>query len=252
MLHGYTQSAPSFSIKTKVLEKHLSKYFPPTTLHYANGPIRLGWEDLPQSAPPINSDFIEPYRPPPPPEELPLAYAWWKKKGDNYVGVDETFKSLSEVLDKEGPFDGVVGFSQGAALAVALASALETSRRAKVPASWNFTTQHPPMKFAVSFSGFRAPPGVSGGEMDFLYEPRVQTPTLHYIGNADEIVTPERSQMCVNACQGARVHTFPGSHYVPSSKVYLDWMAAFIRDILAGVKIDGEEEAWEDDDDYPF
>jgi surfactin synthase thioesterase subunit len=185
-------------------------------------------------------------------DELPLAYAWWRKKGDDYVGVDQTFKSLSEVLDKEGPFDGVIGFSQGAALAVALASALETARRPKVPASWNFTTQHPPMKFAVAFSGFRAAKGINKGEMDFLYEPKVETPTLHFIGNSDEIVTEERTLLAVEACKGARVVRFPGGHYLPTSKVYMDQLAVYIKDILAGKKIDGEEEAWEDEDDFPF
>lgn len=166
--------------------------------------------------------------------------------------MDQTFKALSEVLDTEGPFDGVVGFSQGAALALMLAGALEPGKREKVPESWGFTTQHPPMKFAVAFSGFRAPVGTSGGELDFLYEPKIETPTLHFIGNSDEIVTEERTLVSVEACKGGRVVRFPGGHYLPTSKPYLDQVVVYIKDILAGKKIDGEEEAWEDDDAFPF
>jgi predicted esterase len=76
---------------------------------------------------------------------------------------------------------GVLGFSQGAALAGMLAASLEPSR------AWGtagLATTHEPLAFAVCYSGFRAP----GERCHGFYEPPISTPILHFIGSLDTVV----------------------------------------------------------------
>ena len=151
-LHGYTQSGPLFSAKTKAVQKHLQKAFPLSIHHYPTAPHRLGVSSADQDG------------------EDGDNWAWWRRDDatDEYLGLEETFLFLSEYLDAHGPFTGVIGFSQGGALAAMLAASLEPSRPWKTA---GLATTHGPLAFAVCCSGFRAP-----GEMyQGFYEPPIST-----------------------------------------------------------------------------
>jgi hypothetical protein len=74
--------------------------------------------------------------------------------------------------DDEGPFVGIIGFSQGAAVAALVAGMLEGGSRQTLFER----IQHPPVKFLVSFSGFR----MRFEKYDQFYP--VHTPSLHVIG----------------------------------------------------------------------
>eukprot|EP00940_MAST-03C_sp_MAST-3C-sp2_P002430 g2430.t1 len=65
-------------------------------------------------------------------------YEWWDRVDDRYEGLDRSIEYLKELNAEKGPFDGVVGFSQGAALASVLCKkhTIET------------------LKFGILFSGF--------------------------------------------------------------------------------------------------
>jgi len=186
---------------------------------------------------------------------------------------------IAEMLVAEGPFDGVMGFSQGGAFAGLVASLLEPGRleafqKAEKNGGMPFPASllkkgsdgkeeviHPPMKFAVSYSGF----GISTQPLyAAFYEPKIQTPLLHFLGSVDTVVSEERSMKLVHACasgqgvQGgvARVVTHPGGHFVPASnKQYAGALIAFIREAVNGSAPDGtkgsKEESAEDMD-MPF
>lgn len=48
---------------------------------------------------------------------------WWNaSQSGEYARLDATLKHVDEFVEREGPFDGLLGFSQGAALACALAN----------------------------------------------------------------------------------------------------------------------------------
>lgn len=116
---------------------------------------------------------------------------------------------LKSLLEREGPFDGVMGFSQGGCLAAILASCLERHNPL-------LSTTHPPLKFAIVFSGFKSRFKVH----DYIYHPEIKTPILHVIGQNDTIVSPERSQDLVTVCANATTLYHPGSHFVPSAAPY--------------------------------
>jgi fermentation-respiration switch protein FrsA (DUF1100 family) len=239
MLHGYTQSGPLFHAKTRVLEKYIQKAFPGSTLIYPTGPLRLNPADVPgfessSSADATGADI----------------YGWWRRSNTadppEYLGFDDGMAAVAKILATEGPFDGVVGFSQGAALTAMLASLLEGPSRREafshfraesslsIPFPPSFESlQHPSLKFGVIYSGFVAP----GQRYKAFYDhPRIQTPTAHFLGSLDSVVDEGRSRALIDACGGegkARVIWHPGGHFVPSGKQYLEALVDFIQSTMS-------------------
>lgn len=112
---------------------------------------------------------------------------------------------------------------------------------------------HPPMKFVICYSGFRAP----GPRYRAFYErPKIQSPVLHVLGSLDAVVDYGRSRALVDACEGnpekeGKVVWHPGGHFLPSQRPFLDAAAGFIKSRLEqGSK--GEEEEDVADMDVPF
>jgi fermentation-respiration switch protein FrsA (DUF1100 family) len=212
MLHGYTQSGPLFRAKSRAVEKHLQKAFPGTTLTYPTGPLQLRASDVPGLDPSTTTSDAEDIE----------AYGWWRRSNTadppEYIGIDDGLSEVSKTLAQQGPFDGVVGFSQGAALAAMVSSLLEagperreafrrfhanessssSSLSIPFPPSFN-QLQHPPMKFCILYSGFVAP-----GERyrAFYYSPRISTPSFHFIGSLDSVVEEGRSRTLFDAFGG--------------------------------------------------
>src|SRR5689334_13036524 len=92
-------------------------------------------------------------------------------------------ESSSVPSEGEQQIDGVIRLSQGGAMAALLAAALESSRTVPESGDWAWveelrqTNRGRPLKSAVSYSGFCAPPD----ELKWLYEGKIPTPTLHDI-----------------------------------------------------------------------
>ncbi|KXS96820.1 hypothetical protein AC579_5429 [Pseudocercospora musae] len=262
MLHGYTQSGHLFEIKTKALKKSLEKHFPPAPkpghlekypggieLVYPTAPIKLQPTEVPGAELDGDKDLD--------------AYGWWRRKGDSepytYEGMEIGLASISKVLqeavEQGQPFDGALGFSQGGAAAGMVAALLEDGRREafeklqskggmRYPDEFTKDTGymeevvHPPLRFAVSYSGF----GASTHELyKAFYEPKINTPMCHFIGSVDTVVSEDRSLRLVEACvdgkrkEGGvdRVIYHPGGHFLPSSqKQYVSALVAFIREVI--------------------
>jgi hypothetical protein len=274
MLHGYTQSGPLFRSKTRALEKNLQKAFPHRSiqLSYPTAPIQLYKSDIPNWDDPNGTAGFENKNVGG--HEAPDSWGWWRRKGSaepyTYDGMEIGFARCAEVLKAEGPFDGVIGFSQGGALAGMLASTLENGRReafeaAQANGGMRFPealeedtgfvadTVHPPFKFAVSYSGF----GASDHPLyQAFYTPKIKTPMLHYLGTMDTVVEEKRSLRLANACEDAgkesRVVYHPGGHFLPSSqKQVVAPLLAFIKETVEGDDEPKQEESVEDMD-VPF
>ena len=148
MLHGFTQSGPLFRSKTRALEKKLQKAFPQgVTLVYPSAPIQLSHADIPTWDSPAGTSTSNSTSQQPQPngnaetvssaqadkdDELD-AWSWWRLRERTeppvYSEMEAGFARLAQVLqDAGGPFDGVIGFSQGAAMAALVASLLEDGR----------------------------------------------------------------------------------------------------------------------------
>jgi hypothetical protein len=177
---------------------------------------------------------------------------------------------IAEVLKTEGPFDGVIGFSQGGACAAMVASLLEPGRREafevkqseggmRFPESFEKDTGyvegtiHPPLKFAVSYSGFAA-----RGKNPYhaFYEPKIKTKVLHFLGTQDVVVEEARSLALVEACENKEeryVVYHPGGHFLPSTqKASVNALIGFIKEVMQGEEGAKKEEESVEDMDVPF
>lgn len=156
-----------------------------------------------------------------------------------YPGLDASLAYIASLLAESGPFDGIIGFSQGAALAAMVASLLEENRSdAFVPSELGgiaypdcfASLTHPPLNFVVSFSGFVA----SHSDYRAFYTPAIRTPMLHVLGSMDTIVEEEWSMKLVESCHkdGASqpaVLRHSGGHIVPAGKGELNMVVHFIK-----------------------
>lgn len=241
-------------------------------MHYPTAPIRLAPADIP--FPTSSSSIIDANNGGDTPSaEESDAWAWWRRKGDGepyiYEGIEQGLEHLAAVLKTEGPFDGVIGFSQGGACAAMLASLLEPSRRAafeklypaggmSYPDSFAADTGyieeviHPPLKFAVSYSGFAA----RGTDLyRGFYEPKIKTPMLHFLGTLDAVVEEARSLALVERCveSEGRVVYHPGGHFLPSSqKAYVSALIGFMKETLHKAEDEAKGEESVEDMDVPF
>ena len=211
--------------------------------------------------------------------EAPDAYGWWRRRDHDdpreivYEGLERGLDVVAACIRSEGPFDGVVGFSQGGAAAGMVAALLEgRGRREGFEAAEkgggmryleSFLARggdkgavdglvQGPLKFAVCYSGFRAP----GKRYQGFYEPKIRTPLLYVLGQVDVVVDEVRGRQLVEACEGGegRVVVHPGGHFVPSQKPWLDAVVGFVKECVevTGTKGKGNEEERVEDMDVPF
>eukprot|EP00741_Cyanophora_paradoxa_P003802 tig00000718_g3696.t1 len=125
--------------------------------------------------------------------------AGWRETG---AGFEETVATLEEVAKREGPFDGLLGFSLGAVVASVVASPAVQER-------------HPLLRvrFVILCSGFRSPAHAE------LYAAPNAMPSLHLWGTADRHVAWRRSEELSAAFADPVVEVSEGGgHVIPSQK----------------------------------
>lgn len=200
-------------------------------------------------------------------EESVEAFGWWRRRdqkrgedgdGDEdevvYAGLEEGLDVIAACVLREGPFDGVLGFSQGACAAGMVAALLDSrsarrregfaqiyaGRRSRgdgfeYPSSFLTSDGQPiqgPLRFAVMYSGFVAP----GSRYAPFWTPKIEIASLHVLGGLDTVVSEERSSALMDAFDedGKVVVRHPGGHFVPSGKVWLNAVVRFIGDVVKG------------------
>ncbi|KAK3897574.1 serine hydrolase FSH [Staphylotrichum tortipilum] len=253
MLHGYTQSGPLFRAKTRALEKLLAKALAPAgllpTMVYPTAPNRLSAGDIPGYEPRGGVVSAEEGGEVQAEEEID-SWAWFRKDeasgGYRFVreGMERLAEFVGEVVkgaegEEGGVVDGVVGFSQGGCMAGMLAAVMEEGvgrKPTEGQEGWVNAVREAnkgvPLKFAVIYSGFYATPK----DLAWMYEPKIRTPTLHFLGSLDTVVEESRSQGLVERCEEPLVLTHPGGHYVPVSKEWAMPLAGFIKKCVEGAE----------------
>ena len=194
ILHGYAQTGDIFRRNTRRLVAEIRKAHPGATFVWPDGPIRLGTSYIAG----FNVGEYDGLA-----DESTELRAWSHLR---YVSEPppRLFGSLiatAHILRSEGPFDGVVGFSQGTKIAGMVASLLEGKERwqahrtalhcsAKLmeyPPVFR-SLQHLPFKFGVVYAGR------VGRDRCFnwLYEnPRISTPFCVVWEKWDPMVDPD-------------------------------------------------------------
>ncbi|MCB9640782.1 MAG: DUF924 family protein [Myxococcales bacterium] len=125
---------------------------------------------------------------------------WWNADEDNsvYEGVELSFAYIKQMDELYGPFDGILGFSQGGAftgLAAAMAEQLGLS-----------------MRFVICISGF---PSRAQAHQGLLQPHSIALPSLHIVGANDILVDPERTLALAECFQDPVIVQHSGGHFVP-------------------------------------
>lgn len=136
-------------------------------------------------------------------------------EGDSLESSIKALHDLERLVDEEGPFDGVMAFSQGAALAASLI--VHKQRK-----DFHGQQVRPVFRCAIFFSG-GIPHSVSGGkrrELSFESDGElIPIPTAHVWGANDTLFPtfgPVLSKLCINALRADFVHA--GGHEIPGPK----------------------------------
>ncbi|KAI9024133.1 serine hydrolase FSH [Hyaloraphidium curvatum] len=213
-LHGYTQDASAFSKKTAVLRKTLLR----------DG-IEVSYVSAPHRVPPIGAAEENGGETPNPDACL----GWWM--GQHWGSTKEVERRMfGESMDflvdhwrTSGPFDGLLGFSQGAAMAALLMAKLQTAPELGLARP----------KFAILIAGFD--PTVADTFAPLMNEAKVidVEGSLHISGQRDTLIVPERTKHLMERFFDARAefHSHGGGHVVPSSsgdrKIIVDFVTRF-------------------------
>ncbi|KAF9470680.1 FSH1-domain-containing protein [Pholiota conissans] len=168
---------------------------------------------------------------------------WWKanKGRTEAVGLTDSIIYLKNIM-KETTFDGVFGFSQGAAFAALLAAMLERPHLYP-PFLVDGQPPHPPFKFCVAISGFKL---LDPFCIPF-FSPSYSTPTLHVLGKTDVVVVEERSRQLIEVSSNARVEEHEGGHFVPSKGSWRKFLVNYMLDPTGSVPSPGSSSRLEED-----
>ncbi|NXD31861.1 OVCA2 Esterase, partial [Spelaeornis formosus] len=202
-LHGYRQSARRFHQRTGALRKAL------------RGRAELLAIDAPHLLPTAAED--EPNGDDPP-------RGWWFSGPGTFeageaaaapTGLEESLSAVAAALAEHGPFDGLLGFSQGAALA-AMVCALRARGDPRFPVA-----------FAVLVAAFASRAPAHG---HFYREP-IALPTLHVVGDSDAVISAAISRELARCFVRPALLSHPGGHFIPAAaeqrRAYLDFLERF-------------------------
>ncbi|KAJ1875093.1 Ovarian cancer-associated protein 2 [Coemansia sp. RSA 486] len=200
-LHGYTQTGQKFRDRLGPFRRGLKNQ------------LDLVFMTAPHMATNVFSNSEEPQ------EKEGESMAWWNQSDDAEKVEKEIMQSVQEIentLVREGPFHGIMGFSQGAGMAAIMAALAE---RNKVNVG--------SFGFALFFAGFY--PGQLRMFDEMVREAKVKVPSLHVVGDNDLVVSSERGvELATRAFDGAQVKRHPGGHFVPCNAEWRKIYQAFL------------------------
>uniref|UniRef100_UPI00398F5E2A esterase OVCA2 isoform X1 n=1 Tax=Pristiophorus japonicus TaxID=55135 RepID=UPI00398F5E2A len=216
-VHGYRQDEKSFRERTGSLRKALRKR---AELLYVSSPLRVPPPGGPAQPSAAAGDGIQAG------ETEENARGWWfSNPGEESFnaldhvetckGLEESLETVSKAMVELGPFDGIMGFSQGAAL-VSMICALKQQGDSRFQ-----------FDFAILIAGFRSRCKLH----ERFYEEPIALPSLHVFGDTDRVIPGAMSQELSTLFMDPVILTHPGGHFVPASapqkKVYLEFLERF-------------------------
>jgi len=199
VLHGYAELASGVARNTHTLKLKLEDI---ADLHYADGPAM---QYLPASSP----------RP------------WWILDSYGYEMTAsarwaDTVWPLCILWLKQ--YDGIIGLSQGAAMAALLISMLNNP--SLIPGFTPEITRLANIKFAILCSGFKSSYPPHGRIYDYV---PANLPTLHTVDTGDCIVSAEKTIALQKLFQNSILISHNEGHRIPCGGDRLDTMKTFIE-----------------------
>ncbi|XP_064648084.1 esterase OVCA2-like [Lineus longissimus] len=208
-IHGYRQSGQAFRERTGAFRKIVKKQ------------ADLVFINAPNIVPPFENaegDSVN----------AADQRGWWFSREDDYFlakersdcckGYEESLEVIKTAFEEQGPFDGVLGFSQGGSMVSLLCGLRE---------------QNPDSPFKFDFAILVASFQSRSSQHDILYSKPITLPTLHVFGDTDKVIQKEMSEELLPHFVNPITLQHPGGHFIPASgpqkKVYLE----FLKDMMA-------------------
>jgi hypothetical protein len=142
-------------------------------------------------------------------------FGWWH---EGFSGWEQTRQWAVDLFDSQPPFDGLFGFSQGAALTGLLAAVNESEYHRASAESW--------FEFAVMVGGFKS----DSPRHAELFERSLALPSVHVMGRSDGIVPIGDSRELATAFKDPLVIEHSGGHIVPGTDTVTHPLAQFLAD----------------------
>ncbi|XP_058809948.1 esterase OVCA2 [Phymastichus coffea] len=204
-IHGFRQSDKIFSAKLGSLRKSFKKE---VDFLFIKAPHKVPIEN--------KSDCIE--EPAENANEFEQ-YGWWFNTEDKIfkatelsnksVGFDESLELVKNALLEQGPFDGILGFSQGGSF-VSILCAMQQ----KNVLSSKFD-------FAIIISGFKS----LCQPHQMFYDEQIMLPTLHVFGDSDKVIPTKMAKELSELFVNKQVVLHDGGHYIPGKKhIYANFL----------------------------
>lgn len=162
--------------------------------------------------------------------DVETSRAWWfsnaeamsfssRETTDVAVGFEESVNAVVKFMEENGPFDGLLGFSQGASMVHLLLAKAQ-----------NGEIQLRGIRFAIFFSGFLS---LSSKHESLTSIQIKDIPSLHVFGDADEIVARPKSEKLADRFDVEPVKiVHEGGHLVPSLSKHKETVAGFMKEQL--------------------
>ncbi|XP_065920003.1 esterase OVCA2-like [Dysidea avara] len=203
-LHGYRQNEQTFRERTGALRKLLKST---ADFVFISAPHVIPEEENLKR----------------PPEQRERGW-WFSRPERSYNALDETdistgyeesLELVVHVIINKGPFDGILGFSQGAAFLSLLCQLQQDN--SKLFGSGGF-------KFAIFVSGFQSlvKPHKSH------YKAAISLPSFHMIGTGDQVIPVLSSETLSQHFTSSVIYLHHGGHYIPASTELREQMKLFL------------------------
>ncbi|XP_044763796.1 esterase AGAP003155-like [Coccinella septempunctata] len=205
-IHGYRQNADTFRQKTGSFRKIANKF---ADFTYITAPHKVV---IPNDVENVDTA-----------QEEDEQFGWFFNREDKSfrgirtggpaIGFEESVQLVEETFEKLGPFDGILGFSQGACL-VSLLCHLQEEKLLKAK-----------FKFAIMIAGFK-----SGSiPHSAYYNKTIAIPSLHVFGENDQIIPSQMSKDLSKCFLMPAIEMHPGGHFVPASSSQKETYQSFLR-----------------------
>jgi len=150
---------------------------------------------------------------------------WWFSRPDQsynaldetdiITGYEESLQLVVHVINSEGPFDGILGFSQGAAFLSLLCQLQQDNPKLFGPCGF---------KFAIFISGFKS----LVKPHNSCYTAAIQLSSFHIIGTGDQVIPVQSSKMLSQHFSSPVNYLHQGGHYIPASTELREQMKTFL------------------------
>ena len=153
-------------------------------------------------------------------------FGWWHgtfpSSNGQFRNWELTRSWTNDLFRNQGPFDGVFGFSQGAALTGLLTGLRASDEKVsdETPIAFDF---------AIMVGGFLS----AEPEHQKLYAAtdRYRIPSIHVIGTSDYVVPSTESRELAARFEAPEIIEHPGGHVIPALPVVQEKVTAFVTDM---------------------